>query len=368
MKKILLLIAFVCCNLLLKAQPDWTGPNLQIGYKFGGVKANIVQLTDPANVNSALFQQKVGFNNSCLDVRYGKLSKHFYYDVDLSGVILSFQNIIANKYTQDRKIKNYQLPTPTYISGFVVNDLYGNDMPLLEFRMGFGAKGIYVGPQLTYYENRSQLFESNKSLSYGLHAAYWLSLEKICRFKGTIMYNTYTKGKDIITYNFKGKDLTFDLTAFWGKSGSSVGLYSGIGITRKFGNNELPGDYHTRLNATGYTYLSHAIYQSGTLVSFKVGVFLNNGKNGDFENTTISVSSGSKGSRSIGGSSSSESVKSEPTTCTSCNGKGTYSCNRCSGTGSIRVNSGPDMQKCNVCNGKGYSTCIVCNGKGKLNK
>jgi hypothetical protein len=356
----------------LKAQPDWTGPNLQIGYKFGGVKANIVQLTDPANVNSALFQQKVGFNNSCLDVRYGKLSKHVYYDVDLSGVILSFQNLITNKYTEDRKIKNYQLPSAAYngnTGGINTPNLYGNDMPLLEFRMGFGSKGIYIGPQFTYYETRSQLFESKQNLSYGLHGAYWLTLEKICRIKATLMYSTYAKGKDIITYNFKGKDITFDATAFFGKSGSSVGLYAGLGITRKFGNNELSTDYYARLTSAGSSYyLSNAIYQSGTLLSFKVGVFLNNGKNGDFENTTISVSSGSKGSRSIDGSSSSESVKSEPTTCTSCNGKGTYSCNRCSGTGSIRVNSGPDMQKCNVCNGKGYSTCIVCNGKGKLNK
>jgi len=366
MKKIITtFLLTVLVSYLTSAQPDWTGPNLQLGYKFGSVKANLTQLTDPTNKSSALFDQKVGFNNSYLDVRYSKLSKNSYYEADLSGVILSFQNLITNKYTEDRKIKNYQLPGTMYLGntgGINTPDLHGNDMPLLDFRMGFGAKGIYFGPQFTYYETRSQLFESKQNLSYGLHGAYWLTLKNICRIKGTLMYNTYAKGKDIITYNFKGKDIGFDATAFFGKSGSSLGLYASIGIIRKFGNKELPTDYYTRLTSGGSPYyLSNAIYKSSTMLSFKVGVFLNNGRNGEWENTSISINSGNQ-SNSV---QSETKTSNEPNICTSCNGKGTYTCNRCSGTGSIRVNSGPDMQKCTSCNGKGYNTCIVCNGKGK---
>jgi hypothetical protein len=364
------LIAFTFLN-IANAQPDWTGPNLQLGYKFGTVGANIVQLSDPANANSALFQQKVRFNTSYLEVKYGKLSKYVYYEVDLSGLILSFDNLIRNKYVEDRVVKNYVQPSSAYnnnsnFSTPVIPKLVGNDFQMIEGRIGFGGKGIYIGPQFAWYENRGPLFESNKSLAYGLHGAYLITLKNICRIKGTLMFNTYAKGKDLITYNFKGKDLGFDATAYFGKSGSSFGLYTGISIIRKFGNNELPSDYHERLNSfstNGYTHLEQAIYQSGTMFNFKVGVFLNNGRNGEWENTSVSIGTGGGGhSKSVennGGG------KYEPSMCTSCNGKGTYTCNRCSGTGSIRVNSGPDMQKCTTCNSKGYNTCIVCNGKGK---
>ena len=135
---------------------------------------------------------------------------------------------------------------------------------------------------------------------------------------------------------------------------------------RKFGNSELPADYHVRLNQgnTGYTYLEHAVYQSGTMFNFKIGVFLNNGKNGDFENTTISVGTGNgtANKRSIDNGGSNTNIE---TMCTSCNGKGTYSCTRCGGNGRIPDVSGSGSSTCNSCNGKGYHTCIVCNGRGK---
>ncbi|MEY4876200.1 MAG: DnaJ central domain [Bacteroidota bacterium] len=371
MKKIIatFLIAFALFN-IAKAQPDWTGPNLQLGYRWGTVGANIVQLSDLNNANSSLVNQKVRFNNSYLEVKYNRLSKHVYYEMDLSGVILSFDNLVRNKYVEDRKVKNYVQPSAAYstnsnFSTANIPKLVGNDFQMMEGRIGFGGKGIYIGPQFAIYESRGALFNTKNSIAYGLHGAYLISIDKICRIKATLMYNTYAKGKDVISYNFKGKDITFDATGYFGKSGSSVGLYAGIAIVRKFGNSELPADYNARLNQTaGYTYLEHAVYQSGTMFNFKIGVFLNNGKNGDFENTTISVGTGngSASKRSIDNSGSNTNTE---TMCTSCNGKGTYSCTKCGGNGRIPDVKGNGSSNCNSCNGKGYHTCIVCNGKGK---
>ena len=123
MKKIIatFLIVFALFN-IANAQPDWTGPNLQIGYRWGTVGANIVQLSDLNNANSSLVNQKVRFNNSYLEVKYNRISKHVYYDVDLSGVILSFDNLIRNKYVEDRAIKNY---VPIAKGRFIVGNTGG---------------------------------------------------------------------------------------------------------------------------------------------------------------------------------------------------------------------------------------------------
>ena len=145
-------------------------------------------------------------------------------------------------------------------------------------------------------------------------------------------------------------------------------MYAGVVFTRKFGNKELPGDYHDRLNGTGtsgsagsVTSLYIATMQSATLFSFKVGVLLNNGKDGDVETGTISINSGANSNKNVGGSAE----KYITTMCTSCNGKGTYTCNRCGGNGRIPDVKGSGSSYCSSCNGKGYHTCIVCGGTGK---
>ncbi|MFM2226174.1 MAG: hypothetical protein RJA07_2376 [Bacteroidota bacterium] len=375
MKKIsiTLFIAFAFFT-IANAQPDWSGKYLQVGYRFGTAGVNITQLTDPHNLNGGLSTQKVGFNTSFWDLRYGNLSKHFYYEADLSGLFLSFVNLVENKNVEDKAVRNYQDPSAvwkTNTTTSLADQLHGSDISLLEFRMGFGGKGIYFGPQLNYYENRFQLFESRYSLAYGLHGAWWLNVKNICRLKTTLMYNTYAKGKDMISYNFKGKDITFDATAYFGKADKSVALYAGIVFTKRFSNKELPGDYHDRLNGTGtigsagsFTSLYIATMQSATLFSFKLGVLLSNGKNGDVETGTISISSGNGSERNHNINNGGSNTNTE-TMCTSCNGKGTYTCTRCGGNGRIPDVKGNGSSYCSSCNGKGYHTCIVCNGRGK---
>ena len=365
------LIIFFFSILFANAQPDWSGKYLQIGYRLGTAGENITQLTDPHNLNGGLSTQKIGFNTSFWDLRYGRLNKHTYYEADLSGIFMSFVNVVENKYAEDKAVRNYQDPSAvwkTITTSSLAGNLYGNDISLLEFRLGFGGKGIYFGPQLNYYENRFQLFESRYSLAYGLHGAWWLKVKNVCRLKTTLMFNTYAKGKDMVTYNFKGNDITFDATAYFGKTEKTFALYAGIVFTRKFGNKELPGDYHDRLNGTGaagsagsVTSLYIATMQSATLFSLKIGILLNNGKYGDVETGTISISGAGNSKQSIGGGAE----KNIPTMCTSCNGKGTYPCNRCSSTGRIPDVKGSGSSYCNSCNGKGYHTCIVCGGTGK---
>ena len=50
-------------------------------------------------------------------------------------------------------------------------------------------------------------------------------------------------------------------------------------------------------------------------------------------------------------------------TCSSCNGAGSFVCDNCNGSGTI--GSGPDQEKCNGCNGTGSIRCANCNGTGE---
>jgi hypothetical protein len=334
------------------AQPNWTGQYVMLGYRLGSAKVNISQQTNTL----AIVNQQIGFNTSYPELRWGALNKHVYAEADASALILVFHQIISNKYVLDRPVKKYVSPDASPTNS---NAIYGNDFSLFEGRIGFGGKGIYVGPQFNFYTNKSPLFKDRNSLAYGLHAAYLFNIEKVCRIKSTLMFNHYAKKGKTNEYTFKGNDITFDATAYFGKEDGMLAFYAGVNFTRKFGNKELP-------TFTGGT--DYATYNSGSLFSFKIGVLLSGGSKGDYDGTSISIGSGSS-SRGSGSSVTKPESKPTQSACNVCFGSGKTDCARCSGSGRIRVSAtdpnNTSTQSCSSCNGSGKSTCSNCNGTGK---
>jgi DnaJ-class molecular chaperone len=153
---------------------------------------------------------------------------------------------------------------------------------------------------------------------------------------------------------FDGNVITTQHTVYWG--GNQIGLYAAPYLSIRYGGNAgFNQDYYGLNHSANPT--------KSTAIGIKIGIYLTNGDEESKSSGTVNISSGGAAGTSINNTTNTRT--NEPTTCTSCNGKGTYTCTRCGGNGRIADVKGSGSSNCNSCNGKGYHTCIVCNGKGK---